>query len=86
MQRCLPTISIAKIYPEPEKCRLTLLGTLPASWNGSTSDSRLRAIIRIEKNAFASENAPSFFEQLIHKMEVMESTDIVRYPSSSCAI
>ncbi|KAJ3790355.1 scavenger mRNA decapping enzyme [Lentinula aff. detonsa] len=67
---------------EPDRCRLTLLGTLPSSGNTSTSEGHgLRAIIRIEKNAFASEHAASLFKDLIHKAKVVESTDIYTWLS-----
>jgi len=63
---------------EPDRCRLTLLGTLPSTWETTVAaeDRRLPAIIRIEKNAFASEHIALFFKELVHKTEVMGSTDI----------
>lgn len=74
------------IYLEPDRCRLTLLGFLPSTWNASTDteNRRLRAIILIERNAFASEHVASFFNDLVYKAELIGSTDIVRcrYKSS----
>ncbi|KAJ8095145.1 hypothetical protein PM082_010367 [Marasmius tenuissimus] len=72
---------------EPEKCRITLLGTLPALWSDRTteavldSEERLQAIIRIEKTAFSSDYAGDFFHPaedvgLIRQLKLMESTDI----------
>ncbi|KAJ3751945.1 scavenger mRNA decapping enzyme [Lentinula raphanica] len=63
---------------EPDRCRLTLLGTLPSSWNASNDAKghRLRAIIRVEKNAIPIEHSTSLFQDLIRKVEMMESTDI----------
>jgi hypothetical protein len=58
-----------------------LLGTLPSTWNEAASKEGqpLRAIIRIEKNAFATEHAALLLKEVILKTEVMESTDIVRF-------
>ncbi|KIK60432.1 hypothetical protein GYMLUDRAFT_43744 [Collybiopsis luxurians FD-317 M1] len=79
----MPDLSVLKDFAlteilneEPDRCRLALLGTLPSSWNASAQDQRLQAIIRIEKNAFASEHAPSLFADLVHRTELMGSTDI----------
>ncbi|KAJ4470480.1 scavenger mRNA decapping enzyme [Lentinula lateritia] len=66
------------ISEEPDRCRLTLLGFLPSTWNASTDteNRRLRAIILIERNAFASEHVASFFNDLVYKAELIGSTDI----------
>jgi len=63
---------------EPERCRLTLLGTLPSNWGAveNSEDPCLQAIIRIEKNPLASEHAASFFNELVQKAKIMGSTDI----------
>ncbi|KAF9077900.1 scavenger mRNA decapping enzyme [Rhodocollybia butyracea] len=63
---------------DPDRCRLTLLGTLPSTWNETASKEGqpLQAIIRIEKNAFASEHAALLLKEVILKTEVMDSTDI----------
>ncbi|KAF9266808.1 scavenger mRNA decapping enzyme [Marasmius fiardii PR-910] len=72
---------------EPEKCRLALLGTLPASWPDKidiitpNSDERLQAIVRLEKTAFATECAEEIFHPedavaLIPKTRLIGSTDI----------
>ncbi|KAJ4470433.1 scavenger mRNA decapping enzyme [Lentinula aciculospora] len=75
----LQSFELAEILSEePDRCRLTLLGSLPSTWIGpiDPEDCRLRAIIRIEKAAFASAHAGSLFKDFIHKVEVIESTDI----------
>lgn len=43
----------------------------------NSEDPWLQAIIRIEKNPFASEHAASFLNELVQKAKVMGSTDIV---------
>ncbi|GAV99744.1 scavenger mrna decapping enzyme [Lentinula edodes] len=68
----MPDLSILQSFElseilseEPDRCRLTLLGYLPSTWNASTDteNRRLRAIILIERNAFASEHNRRTFEQ-----------------------
>lgn len=80
---------------EPEKCRLTLLGTFPPSSFSSSnsvvdgetvvagkSTDRSPAIVRVEKTAFSPDCATELFsrdsEGLVRKVELMQSTDIVR--------
>ncbi|KAE9386569.1 hypothetical protein BT96DRAFT_839087, partial [Gymnopus androsaceus JB14] len=46
-------------------------------------DRRLPAIIRIEKNAFASEHIALFFKELFHKTEVMGFTGYSMLSTSS---
>jgi hypothetical protein len=72
-------------YTEPEQCRLTLLGTLPASQENRNALERLQTIIRIEKTAFSNDCGHAFFSEevdantaLISKIKLVESTDIVR--------
>ncbi|KAF5388748.1 hypothetical protein D9757_004765 [Collybiopsis confluens] len=75
----MPDISALKgfvlteiLNEEPDRCRLTLLGTLPSGWSAEESqDQPLQAIIRIEKNAFASEQAVALFKDLVHKTKLM---------------
>jgi hypothetical protein len=80
--RTLPVVySIYDVLVEPERRRLTLLGTVP----GTNADSRLPTIVRIEKTAFSADSASSFFlpppDGLISKTTLIQSTDIV----SACA-
>ncbi len=82
------TISIL----EPEKKRIALLGSFPASWalvrpDGTETrgieytSERQRAIIRIEKTAFAPELADLFFHSeqptIVSSVKLIQSTDIV---------
>ncbi|KAG7093552.1 hypothetical protein E1B28_007222 [Marasmius oreades] len=75
---------------EPEKCRLTLLGTLPGSWADKTtilnSDERLQAIVRLEKTAFVTGCAEELFHPddavaLISGTRLLGSTDIYSWLS-----
>ncbi|KAJ7588136.1 scavenger mRNA decapping enzyme [Mycena floridula] len=63
---------------EPDKCRLTLLGILSASWSSlqGQGDDPLPAIIRLEKTAFSADTAHSFFSEITNKINLVESTDI----------
>ncbi|KAG7444378.1 scavenger mRNA decapping enzyme [Guyanagaster necrorhizus] len=78
---------------EPEKKRITLLGTFPVSWSLTRPDGtetrgieytskNLRAIIRIEKTAFAPELAKLFFHSeserptIVTSVKLIQSTDI----------
>ncbi|THU97752.1 HIT-like protein [Dendrothele bispora CBS 962.96] len=69
---------------EPEKCRVTLLGTLPTTALSSLEDNltheheRVQTIIRIEKTAFSPSCPQTFFgkEALISNMKLVEHTDI----------
>ncbi|KAK0434604.1 scavenger mRNA decapping enzyme [Armillaria borealis] len=77
---------------EPEKKRIALLGSFPASWalvcpDGTETrgieytSERQRAIIRIEKTAFAPELAELFFHSeqptIVSSVKLIQSTDIV---------
>ncbi|SJL03458.1 uncharacterized protein ARMOST_06814 [Armillaria ostoyae] len=76
---------------EPEKKRIALLGSFPASWalvrpDGTETreieytSERQRAIIRIEKTAFAPELAELFFHSeqptIVSSVKLIQSTDI----------
>ncbi|PBK99144.1 scavenger mRNA decapping enzyme [Armillaria gallica] len=76
---------------EPEKKRIALLGSFPASWALVRPDGtetrgieytleRQRAIIRIEKTAFAPELADLFFHSeqptIVSSVKLIQSTDI----------
>ncbi|KAK0457776.1 scavenger mRNA decapping enzyme [Desarmillaria tabescens] len=78
---------------EPDKKRIALLGSFPASWSLGHPDGtetrgieytseRLRAIIRIEKTAFAPELAERFFHSdseqptIVSSVKLIQSTDI----------
>ncbi|KAK7466398.1 hypothetical protein VKT23_005121 [Stygiomarasmius scandens] len=71
---------------EPEKCRVTLLGTLPARITSNeispqdsvNAEQRLQTIIRIEKTAFSPACPQAFFgsQALISDINLVESTDI----------
>ncbi|KAJ6621417.1 hypothetical protein B0H10DRAFT_2018465 [Mycena sp. CBHHK59/15] len=79
------------LLEEPEKCRLTLLGTFPASSflqshpdTPGTTDARksvLPAIIRIEKTAISLEVSQNIFSGklggLLSQVKCVENTDIV---------
>lgn len=74
----LNNFSLEKILNEdPFTHALTFLGNVPAPDN---EEATVKAIIRIEKTALNSEEAPRFFghKGLIKKAELEESTDIVR--------
>lgn len=60
---------------DPITHALTILGNIPAPDAGW-----VKAIIRIEKTALNSDDAPRFFgaRGLLKKVELEESTDIVR--------
>ncbi|KAJ7334071.1 scavenger mRNA decapping enzyme [Mycena albidolilacea] len=71
------------LLEEPEKCRLTLLGSFPASFlahSNQESTDLLSAIIRIEKTAVPLEIAqhifPSQLGGFLSRVKRMESTDI----------
>lgn len=76
---------------EPDKCRLTFLGTLPPAWAHFSSNDSLRsqhnldpiqAIIRVEKTPFSPDCLEKLFsddsDALIQTVSLTESTDIVR--------
>jgi m7GpppX diphosphatase len=70
------------INEDPATHSLILLGTLPAT-HGELEGTRVKAIIRIEKTALAPDQAKSFFSgesPLVERVELEESTDIVRIP------
>ncbi|KAJ6518739.1 scavenger mRNA decapping enzyme [Mycena sanguinolenta] len=71
------------LLEEPEKCRLTILGSFPASFLGHSeqeSTDTLPAIIRIEKTAIPVDLSSCIFPDqpggFLSKVNCMESTDI----------
>ncbi|CAK5273991.1 unnamed protein product [Mycena citricolor] len=74
------------LLEEPEKCRLTLLGSFPGSFSGSDDPSpdRLPAIIRLEKTAFPLHAVNNLFPDasnpkastFLDDLRCMEHTDI----------
>ena len=73
----LKNFSLERILNEdPFTHALTFLGNVPAP---NDEETKVKVIIRIEKTALNSEEAPCFFghKGLIKKAELEESTDIV---------
>ncbi|KAJ7155469.1 scavenger mRNA decapping enzyme [Mycena crocata] len=71
------------LLEEPEKCRLTVLGTFPASFlspSDSSSTAPLPAIIRIEKTAIPVDISRDIFPTnlggFLSRVKCMETTDI----------
>ncbi|KAJ7720575.1 scavenger mRNA decapping enzyme [Mycena maculata] len=68
------------LLEEPEKCRLTVLGTFPASFLSQSNSGDLPAIIRIEKTAIPVDVSNRIFPDqpgaFLNQLKCMESTDI----------
>ncbi|KAJ7504454.1 scavenger mRNA decapping enzyme [Mycena galericulata] len=68
------------LLEEPEKCRLTVLGTFPAPLLSNSEPQNLPAIIRIEKTAIPVDVSNRIFpgqvRPFLSQVKCMESTDI----------